>query len=137
MANVLKHQSVSVRLLAAEICAVPFSFACGAVSGLVYGKSANLPIVQLQKIWSAWNAFQNALIFLTFYGVKNKPAKAFAITIISSLLTVIGINELKKRTEMSQKMMIFCLAAQTLHLLGTLILANKIDKDAAVLDATT
>lgn len=79
----------------------------GAIVGFVYGKLANLPASQTTKAYGIWYAAEGAISnFASAF--TNKPSHQLLIrATVIALSGTFGIQELRKRGLMGDKMMAF------------------------------
>lgn len=111
--NAVKSKFTSAIGLVPEVLASAIG---GGFFGYAYGRLADLPAYRVAKAWAVWHAAQRAIISLTNFFIEKESSKALATTVISAITTTIGVNELRKRGFIGNKMLCFFIGVEVLSI---------------------
>jgi hypothetical protein len=107
----------------------PFTGCAGAFFGFIYAKLANLPLAASTKAWAIWNVAERTLLILPWMITENRKARSLLSATILIASTTIGIQEMRKRGLMGDKLMHAVITIKALLILFDL---SKDDEDLFV-----
>jgi hypothetical protein len=91
----------------------------GALTGFVYAKLANLPVAQAAKAYTILAAADGALNDFITSSISDLTERRIVRTIVGSIVTAVGIYELRRRGLMGNKMTAFIVAMKVLSIAFT------------------
>jgi hypothetical protein len=103
----------------------PTAGCTGALLGYVYAKLANLPVAANTKAWAIWNVAERALLALPWMITEKPKARTLLSVTILIASTTIGIQEMRKRGLMGDKLMYLVIAFKALRILLILSSADE------------
>ena len=121
--------SIGTRMLDATVTALKFSLPVatwGAAIGGVYAIIAGLPPSAVAKAGAIWAVAEGTLYFLAEAITEHRGAQALLRITAVVVPTTLGIQEMRKRNLLGDKMIYFIIGLQALAIVG--ILSDALEK---------
>jgi hypothetical protein len=99
---------------------IAYSGLTGVLFGYVYGKLAALPASQIAKAGAIWSIVEKVIEIIACTFTENETSQAVIRTTVTTISTAVGIQELRKRGLLGDKMTILLIIYQALLILAYL-----------------
>lgn len=102
------------------VCETTLLTAGGALLGYAYAAAANLPARQCAKAWVVWIVAESVILSLGSLLTDKHSTLMFIKAALFTFTSIIGIDEMRKRGLMGDRMLTVILVIRSLIILGLL-----------------